>query len=47
MAFLTYLLAFGHFASEILIFRTAKFFGPAINPVIVSSECIRVRKPSH
>ncbi|TFL04028.1 Erg28-like protein [Pterulicium gracile] len=32
----TYLFAFGHFASEILIFRTAKF-GPVVSPVIVST----------
>lgn len=37
MAFLSYLIAFGHFSSEILIFGSCKM-GPVINPVIVSSE---------
>lgn len=37
MALLSYLIAFGHFSSEILIFGSCKM-GPVISPVIVSSE---------
>ena len=37
MALLTYLFAFAHFSSEILIFRTAKISIPVITPVIVAS----------
>ncbi|KIP05018.1 hypothetical protein PHLGIDRAFT_92686 [Phlebiopsis gigantea 11061_1 CR5-6] len=37
MTLLSYLIAFGHFSSEILIFRTAKLTGAAISPVIVST----------
>ena len=37
MAFLSYLIAFGHFSSEILIFGSCKM-GPVISPVIVASE---------
>ena len=37
MTLLSFLIAFGHFSSEILIFRTAKIPGPALSPVIVSS----------
>lgn len=37
MALFTYLIAFAHFASELFIFRTAKFMSPALSPVIVSS----------
>lgn len=34
----TYLFAFAHFGSELLIFRTASFGPGALSPVIVSSE---------
>ncbi|KAN0132992.1 Erg28 [Lactarius tabidus] len=34
---LTYLFAFAHFSSEILIFRTAKISIPVLSPVIVST----------
>jgi len=37
MALLSYLIAFGHFTSEICIFRTAKINLPVLSPVIVSS----------
>jgi hypothetical protein len=37
MALLTYLFAFAHFSSEILIFRTAKISLPVLSPVIVAS----------
>jgi hypothetical protein len=38
MALLTYLIAFGHFASEWLIFRSTKL-GPALlSPIIVSCK---------
>jgi hypothetical protein len=37
MALLTYLFAFAHFSSEILIFRTAKINIPVLSPVIVAS----------
>lgn len=37
MALLTYLFAFAHFSSEILIFRTARLSIPVLSPVIVSS----------
>jgi len=37
MALLTYLIAFGHFTSEICFFRTAKINLPVLSPVIVSS----------
>jgi hypothetical protein len=37
MALLTYLFAFAHFSSEILIFRTAKISIPALSPVVVAS----------
>ena len=37
MALLTYLFAFAHFSSEILIFRTAKISIPVVTPVIVAS----------
>jgi hypothetical protein len=35
----SYLFAFGHFTSELLIFRTASFGFGALSPVMVSSEC--------
>lgn len=38
MALFTYLIAFGHFSSELLIFRTAGLNPGTISPVIVSSE---------
>lgn len=34
----TYLFAFAHFGSELLIFRTASFGPGALSPVVVSSE---------
>jgi hypothetical protein len=37
MALLTYLFAFAHFSSEILIFRTARISLPVLSPVIVAS----------
>lgn len=37
MAFISYLIAFGHFSSELLIFRTATLNAGVISPVIVSS----------
>jgi Erg28 like protein len=37
MALLTYLFAFAHFSSEILIFRTAKINIPVLSPVVVAS----------
>ncbi|KAF8807023.1 Erg28-like protein [Phlegmacium glaucopus] len=39
MAFLSYLIAFGHFSSEILIFGSCKM-GPVISPVIVSTTSL-------
>ena len=39
MAMLTYLIAFGHFFSEFLIFRTANFGAGLLGPAIVSSRC--------
>ena len=35
---MTYLLAFGHFFSEIVIFKTAKLGVPVLSPVVVSGE---------
>ncbi|PAV16191.1 Erg28 [Pyrrhoderma noxium] len=40
MALFTYLIAFGHFSSELLITRTAKLFPGAISPVIVSTTSL-------
>ncbi|KAI6116868.1 Erg28-like protein [Pisolithus croceorrhizus] len=37
MALFTYLIAFGHLSSEILIYQTAKFNSAALIPVIVST----------
>ncbi|EKM58206.1 uncharacterized protein PHACADRAFT_207040 [Phanerochaete carnosa HHB-10118-sp] len=37
MALLSFLIAFGHFASEVLVYRTAKLPGPVFSPVVVSS----------
>jgi hypothetical protein len=36
MAFFTYLIAFGHFTSEVLIFRTAKLNVGVMSPLIVA-----------
>lgn len=38
LALISYLIAFGHFASEILIFKSTGFNRGSISPVIVSSE---------
>ncbi|KAF8501610.1 Erg28-like protein [Russula emetica] len=40
MALLTYLFAFAHFSSEILIFRTAKISIPVLSPVIVATTSL-------
>ena len=40
MALFTYLFAFFHFGSEILIFRTTKIGVPVLSPVIVSSKSL-------
>ncbi|KAJ8589015.1 Erg28-like protein [Rhizopogon salebrosus TDB-379] len=40
MALLSYLIAFGHFTSEICIFRTAKINLPVLSPVIVSTTSL-------
>ncbi|KAG2351494.1 hypothetical protein BDR07DRAFT_1467438 [Suillus spraguei] len=40
MALLTYLIAFGHFTSEICFFRTAKINLPVLSPVIVSTASL-------
>ena len=40
MTLFTYLFAFGHFASELLIFRTASFGLGVLSPVLVSGESI-------
>ncbi|KIK80819.1 hypothetical protein PAXRUDRAFT_833318 [Paxillus rubicundulus Ve08.2h10] len=37
MALFTYLIAFGHFSSELLIFRTCKINMPVLSPIIVST----------
>ncbi|KAF9236749.1 Erg28 like protein-domain-containing protein [Melanogaster broomeanus] len=37
MALFTYLIAFGHFTSELFIFRTAKINVPVLSPVVVST----------
>ncbi|KAF9468147.1 Erg28 like protein-domain-containing protein [Collybia nuda] len=37
MAMFTYLIAFGHFSSEWLIFRSAKFGAGLLGPIIVST----------
>lgn len=38
MALLTYLIAFGHFGSEWLIFRSAKVGPGLLSPVLVSCK---------
>jgi hypothetical protein len=38
MTMITYLIAFGHFTTELLIFRTAKFSVAVAGPCIVASE---------
>ncbi|PPQ67517.1 hypothetical protein CVT25_006058, partial [Psilocybe cyanescens] len=40
MALLSYLIAFGHFSSELLIFRTARINPGVISPVIVSTTSL-------
>ncbi|KIM39771.1 hypothetical protein M413DRAFT_19566 [Hebeloma cylindrosporum] len=40
MAMLSYLIAFGHFSSELLIFRSCKIFPGALSPVIVSTTSL-------
>jgi len=40
MALLTYLFAFAHFSSEILIFRTARISIPVLSPVIVATTSL-------
>ncbi|EMD34138.1 hypothetical protein CERSUDRAFT_67722 [Gelatoporia subvermispora B] len=40
MALLSYLFAFAHFSTELLIFRTAKLSGPVLSPVIVSTTSL-------
>ncbi|KAF8348825.1 Erg28-like protein [Amanita rubescens] len=40
MALLTYLIAFGHFFSEFLIFRTIKFGAGLLGPAIVSTTTL-------
>ncbi|CAA7267142.1 unnamed protein product [Cyclocybe aegerita] len=40
MAFFTYLIAFGHFSSELFIFRTCKLGPGVISPVIVSTTSL-------
>ncbi|VDB88432.1 unnamed protein product [Peniophora sp. CBMAI 1063] len=40
LALFTYLLAFCHFGSEIFVYRTARFFGPVITTVIVSTTSL-------
>lgn len=39
MALFTYLIAFGHFTSELLIFGTATINPGVISPCIVASKC--------
>ena len=39
ISLLSFLIVFGHFTSEILVFRTAAINGPAMSPLIVGSEC--------
>ncbi|KAL5486091.1 ERG28 [Sanghuangporus weigelae] len=36
----TYLLAFGHFSSEVFIYRTAKFFSPVLSTFVVASTSL-------
>ncbi|KAF8962766.1 Erg28 like protein-domain-containing protein [Flammula alnicola] len=40
MAFMSYLIAFGHFSSELLIFRTATINPGVLSPVIVSTTSL-------
>ncbi|KAI5122926.1 hypothetical protein M0805_007604 [Coniferiporia weirii] len=40
MALFTYLIAFGHFSSELFIFRTAKINPGVISPVIVATTSL-------
>lgn len=41
IAMFTYLFAFFHFGSELLIFRSARFAPANLSPVVVSSESRR------
>ncbi|TDL25542.1 Erg28-like protein, partial [Rickenella mellea] len=36
----TYLMAFSHFVSEIVFFRTASLIGPAFSPVVVATSSL-------
>ena len=38
MTLFSFLIAFGHFGSEVLIYRSAKLTGPVLSPILVSSE---------
>ncbi|KAF8625566.1 hypothetical protein AX15_005329 [Amanita polypyramis BW_CC] len=40
MAMLTYLIAFGHFFSELLVFRTANLGAGLLGPVVVSTSTL-------
>ncbi|KAF9565229.1 Erg28-like protein [Agrocybe pediades] len=40
MALISYLIAFGHFSSELLIFRTCKINPGVLSPVIVSTTSL-------
>ncbi|KAF8149857.1 Erg28 like protein-domain-containing protein [Crassisporium funariophilum] len=40
MAFMSYLIAFGHFSSELLIFRSCKVNAGVMSPVIVSTTSL-------
>ncbi|ESK89041.1 transmembrane domain-containing protein [Moniliophthora roreri MCA 2997] len=40
IALLTYLLAFAHFTSEVLIFRSVKFTPPLIAPMLVATSSL-------
>lgn len=37
MAFFTYLIAFGHFVSEVLVYRTARVPGPVLTSLFIAS----------
>ncbi|KAI0087296.1 Erg28 like protein-domain-containing protein [Irpex rosettiformis] len=40
MSLLSFLIVFGHFTSEIFVFRTAKLNGPVISPLIVGTTSL-------
>ncbi|TFY79210.1 hypothetical protein EWM64_g4798 [Hericium alpestre] len=40
MALMTYLIAFGHFSSELFIFRTARFNAGVLSPVVVATSSL-------